>query len=558
MDTSDPPSRRPWSRLFPPLPFSSLVALLSNSLLSIASLVFINAATPFVLSLLLGIPSSRTGTVTGQGLLADELTALLAYLPAGKAADRWGVKCVAVFGHAVIAGALVLYVQARSVGELIAVRMLFAIGASSVVTTLSGLLTLFTSSSAHERVPLAPEALEEPIFDQDSSGNSDAERDDRGEADEETALLGGSRGGRTAEREEKKGSVGQLAGLMGFASGLGALLAVFGFLRLPTFFARHSSASPIGEPPAGDAETAQQALRYTFYVVAAVAAAESVLLALLLPASQRDAAPKPTASDGCGDAPQATRRRNSAGEVGKKVGRSVAGLFEGFRLATKSGEVTLGFLSSFASRAGAVIVTAYIPNFVNRYLTEHDLCDVPSALLLSATSPAQSCRRAYLLSSALTGVVQLLSLLLSPLVGYLSASPTLCSARNPRAAVLALSFLLGAASLAGFGALDDPTRGVAWAWAAGMGVAQAAGLVLSLALVTTGRHALEVKGEVKPGGEAVGALSGAYAMSGGLGILLVGSSAGWLFDLDSGAPFYLMAGVDCVVALGSAVVWLAS
>ena len=118
-----------------------------------------------------------------------------------------------------------------------------------------------------------------------------------------------------------------------------------------------------------------------------------------------------------------------------------------------------------------------------------------------------------MLSSILTGVVQLLSLLLSPLVGVVSSSPRLSSS-HPQALALALAFVLGAASFLGFALLPhdgDPRAGVSWLYVVGVGVAQAAGTVLSLALVTTGRCTVVAK----EGREVAGALSGAYGLSGG-------------------------------------------
>ncbi|GAA5876321.1 hypothetical protein JCM8547_008884 [Rhodosporidiobolus lusitaniae] len=489
----------------------ALVALISNALIAINSLVFINASSPFVLTTLLGVSSSRSGALVGTLLLADELTALAVYLPVGvwTARGRYGVKGVACAGHCVVALALVAYVQARNFGQLLVARVLFAVGAGTLVTTLSSMLSFVSA-------PLIPPD-HPPV---------------RVQPDEETALLCGTSGGSTAGGPAQVGCpvarkhpAGKLAGFMGFASGMGALLAVFVFLRLPTplsrFFASHYPSQP------SDA----LGLKATFYLVA--------LTSLV--------------------------------EAGKKIKAAMLELVEGFRLAAGSGEVALGYLSSFASRAQAIIITTYIPLLVNRYLTDHDLCD-PSSLLSLTTSSSplkQTCRRAYILSSILTGSVQLLSLLLSPLLGYLSSSSfsllrrrtslSLSSSSPPSpSAVLTLSFLLGSLAFLGFSLFPnggDPRASISWLYVVGMGIAQAAGVVLSLALVTTGSVGLSRR----EGKEVGGSLAGSYAVSGGLGILIVGSLSGFLFDhVSSGAPFMLMAAVDAIVALGSAVLWLRS
>ena len=198
-----------------------------------------------------------------------------------------------------------------------------------------------------------------------------------------------------------------------------------------------------------------------------------------------------------------------------------------------------------------------------------------------------SCRRAYIFASALTGSVQLLSLVLSPLIGYAASSSTSSRrTRHPQAALLGGASLLGAVAFVGYSALPndgDPRSGLTWLYAVGVGFAQAAGVVLSLALLTTGRGMVTARsddGSTAAGGrEIAGTLSGAYGFSGGepvpsayrapllkiahlpllhkgLGILAVGASAGFGFDkLWPGAPFALMAVIDLAVAVGAAALY---
>jgi hypothetical protein len=191
-----------------------------------------------------------------------------------------------------------------------------------------------------------------------------------------------------------------------------------------------------------------------------------------------------------------------------------------------------------------------------------------------------SCRQAYVLASILTGIVQLVTLLVSPLVGLVSASPLLSrNSRNPQAVLLAVSFSIGTLSSAGFALLPsgDPRSHLVWIYALGLGVAQAAGTVVSLALVTKGRGAIVAT----EGKEVGGSLSSAYSFTGGklvhchpfdpparlinllacrpgLGILSVGSTAGLLFDRWSSAPFSLLACVNLLVAIASLSAWFTS
>ncbi|GAA6050854.1 hypothetical protein JCM3770_005740 [Rhodotorula araucariae] len=483
-----------WLGLSPQARLGTIAALLSNALLVVCWLVLINSASPFVLSSLIHVPADHTGAITGRLLLADELTALSLYLPAGAVGGAVGTKWVAAAGHALVAAAFVAYVSARNVGELIAARVLFAIGGGSLVTTLSSIMSTLSA---------LPDAVEPACV----PGAAD-------DTDERSALLEGPSSARRtsapwATSSLRRNESARLGGVLGFASGLGALLAVFGFLRLPTLLSRFSS-----HP--GSTEALARALRQTFWIAAGVAALEGVFLAVVLP-----------------------------GTVAQVE------LVEGFRLAGKSGDVALGYAASFASRAQTIVVTAYIPLLINRYFLDHDLCG-PGALVHPATDP---CRQAYILASIMTGVIQLLSLLLSPLVGLASSSPLL-SSKHPQALALAIALALGSASFLGLALLPplgdgDPRSRLSWLYAVGIGAAQAAGIVLSLALVTTGRGSLTVR----EGREVAGALSGAYGFSGGLGILAIGSGAGFVYGRFQSAPFAAVAVVDAIVAVGAVVLW---
>lgn len=157
-----------------------------------------------------------------------------------------------------------------------------------------------------------------------------------------------------------------------------------------------------------------------------------------------------------------------------------------------------------------------------QYFSKYHLCDVTADDPL--VGGRDSCRRAYILASALTGSVQLLSLVLSPLIGYAASSSTNSRrTRHPQAALLGGASLLGAVAFSGYSALPndgDPRSGWTWLYAVGVGFAQAAGVVLSLALVTTGRGMVTARSDNRStaaagGREIAGTLSGAYGFSGG-------------------------------------------
>jgi len=127
MSEHSPSSSSSWLGLAPHIRPLQVIASLSTATFSISFLVFISAATPFVLSSLLHVPQRKLGDITGSLILADELTALALYLPIGVLSDRIGVRWVAGTGYAVVAVALVIYVQAVRVWELVLARILFAV-----------------------------------------------------------------------------------------------------------------------------------------------------------------------------------------------------------------------------------------------------------------------------------------------------------------------------------------------------------------------------------------------------------------------------------------------
>jgi MFS family permease len=120
------------------LPFSSSTTplqattyLLGISLFSISFLVFLNSSVSFVITDVIGIKEG-VGDIVGTLGFVDELVALVACPLWGLVSDRLGVRLVAVVGYAVIALALVVFVQARDVyPQLLLARILFALGATA-------------------------------------------------------------------------------------------------------------------------------------------------------------------------------------------------------------------------------------------------------------------------------------------------------------------------------------------------------------------------------------------------------------------------------------------
>lgn len=135
----------------------------------------------------------------------------------------------------------------------------------------------------------------------------------------------------------------RLSAYLGVASGLGALLAVFLYLRLPPFLGFAGAGSTVE----GGTATG---LKRTFYLVACVACVNAAIAYLGLPSTQR-------VLERPGEAQAADRKASM-----NVVFREMANLMRGFRLATKNKQVALGYASGFIARA-QVITTTYVGRF---------------------------------------------------------------------------------------------------------------------------------------------------------------------------------------------------
>lgn len=111
------------------LPTLPLIALLSTAFFSISFLVFLNAASAFVLTTLLAVPLNRVGQVSGNLILLDEIWSLLLVLVYGVVIDAGedNLRRVAVLGHAVVGMALVGFVSAGNLPWLFLARLVYAV-----------------------------------------------------------------------------------------------------------------------------------------------------------------------------------------------------------------------------------------------------------------------------------------------------------------------------------------------------------------------------------------------------------------------------------------------
>jgi MFS family permease len=118
---------------------------LAIAFFSISMITFVSIGQAYILNQNLGIPTHHQGTISGDLVFWTEIVTLLLFGPAGALMDRIGRKPVYSIGFLVLALAYILYPSAKSVAELTAYRMIYAVG---VVAVTSGLATVLVDYPA--------------------------------------------------------------------------------------------------------------------------------------------------------------------------------------------------------------------------------------------------------------------------------------------------------------------------------------------------------------------------------------------------------------------------
>lgn len=233
--------------------------------------------------------------------------------------------------------------------------------------------------------------------------------------------------------------------------------------------------------------------------------------------------------------------------------------------------ITLGYVGGFVARASTVAISLFIPLFVNTFFISNGFCQG------SPNDPSpelkEECRAAYVLSSILTGVAQLVALICAPIFGYLSHRP---GKANWPIIVSTVSGMVGYIILPQLSSPEiknvDGRGGTPAVFlvVALLGVSQIGAIVCSLGSLGQGILAVELprtarrEPSIAPDEDESteaeplirissqedsvartrlkGSIAGVYSLCGGAAILLLTKLGGYMFDkLSTGAPFYMMA-----------------
>lgn len=563
---------------------------------SIAFLVYLNSSVSFVITDLIG-REKGVGDAVGTLGFADELLALIACPLWGLLSDRIGVRYVCVMGYAIIALALVLFVQAHNVyPQLLLGRLFFSIGGAAASTMVTAVLPAVSSDEQ-----IQPE--HEPVDRNHTSSPS---------INSELTITPTRYRHRMPPRpktaaKSSYGSTSRVAGFVGMFTGCGALIALLLFLPLPARF-QHSGLSP------------GRALQYSFYIVAAIA----LFLSIWCFFGLRNLAAEKKSST---TSPTPHKHTHPNPTPPKHLNYLLLNLRTALTASLTNPSIALGYLGGFVARASSVGISLFIPLLVNALFRDSHLCK-PATDQPSSSSPHPyehdpnglpdlklACPRAYIVAASLTGAAETMALIAAPLFGYFSAR---CKQR--RGIPMMVAAAAGVVGYPLFVAEFDPhdelkaKRGMAFLAVALVGISQIGAIVCSLGVLSAGvleagaadadahqppdvsngssgpphHHSaangvtdveapaltaptespserdallptpnntntdptisLSSTAQPPPLTHLKGAIAGIYSFWGGLAILLLTKLGGSLFDSVSvGAPFYILAGFNAVL-----------
>ncbi|UNI14021.1 hypothetical protein JDV02_000704 [Purpureocillium takamizusanense] len=374
------------------------------------------------------------------------------------------------------------------------------------------------------------------------------------------------------EAASKAGRPSALAGFVGLFTGCGALVALALFLPLPARFGEIDGVTP-GE-----------AVSYSFYVVGAVSLVVAIFVFFGLRNLQGEEGKgwkvllgiAKDRHDGF-ERLEMDRRQGSR----KQIIPYLHLMKDSVLLGVTDSRIALGYMGGFVARASTVAISLFIPLFVNTYFISNGYCQG------SPNDPSpelkKECRAAYVLSSILTGVAQLMGLLCAPLFGYLSGRTGRVNYPIIVATVFGMTGYLILPHLSSPEIKNVEGRGgtpAIFLVVALIGISQIGAIVCSLGSLGQGVLAAELPRPARrepslapEEDEATeseplirlsaaadsasrvrlkGSIAGVYSLCGGAAILILTKLGGFLFDrVSTGAPFYMMAAFNGILLVAS-------
>lgn len=358
------PSKWGPARLMPGIKPRNMTVYVIAGLFAMLFSTFVPQAQPFLLTEILHIPESQQGVLSGYLGLAATIVGLIVPGIWGALSDKIGRRIVYGLGFLISALGIAIYPLAGTVVALYACRSLFAAGSQASQTMSTALLADYVDNK------------------------------DRGKA----------------------------YGIVAMASGVGALLTVFVFLKLPSIFMNNG-------------QSAQMAARYTYWIVALIGiVAMGIVLAGLAGKSRK----------------QAEEKRNliTIARDALKAAREDSGIF-------------LAYGVTFAATGAITVIGTFFTLWIMTYGTTE-----------GGLTSAEALARAGMIM----GITQVMGLISAPLFGVISD-------RIPRILAVALSAGLTAVVYAATLLIQNPLSGMMIVLGLFLGLVQISGVITGGALI---------------------------------------------------------------------------
>merc|ERR1712070_1312567 len=301
----------------------------------------------------------------------------------GLLSDRIGVRRVAVTGYIIVGASLILLVKSTNVyPELLLGRLGFSLGGAACSTMVTAVLPAMVAKrtdSDIEEAGAAPKNVHNEEGHAAANGHAarliEEERPSRNgsighgpspSVSSEITITPGrySSQSRTRSRDERHeaattpddsasdatSGTSQLAGLVGFFTGAGALVALLLFLPLPAYFQDRGEDRP-------------QSVRISFYIFGGLRN---------LPGENEK-----SFSNLWRQPYDETTHRDERGQLHITLTPAPSYLklvAESLKLGFTDPSIGLGYLGGFVARASSVGISLFIPLFVNAYFVRNGLC----------------------------------------------------------------------------------------------------------------------------------------------------------------------------------------
>ena len=525
----------------------NFIAYLLACLFTISIFVFFNSMQTFVLSLILQVPNTRLASTGGSLVFFDQLLSILLLGSWGIVSDKMGRRVIFSLGFIIMGISMMGFSFARTVyPELLLWRLLFAIGAAAA----SGMITAVLADYV-------------------------------------------------AERDK-----GKVSGLVGMMSGVGALIGVFIFGGMPPFIHSYEGnlikclnytylsigaftvcfgivlAFALKAPVDGDIFSVSYWKKSKHHQSADFLNSNPSLsqdLGDYVPVrkdnvngaisnddtaayidSDMEKCPHPISKDmPASSCPfsGATRSMNTGTGDDERMGCTMPGALEhpdlsqrsfwslareGFLLGLKNPSLLLAYFGGFIARGDSIIITLFLPLWINRYYIENGTCSPITDSSLNPgefKDPTRGCDIAFTKAFMYSGIAQTFALIAAPVFGLLSD-------RLSKTWIFLVAALFSFLGYFPLSFIDDPVQNkLMFLLMVVLGIGEIGMIVTSLSLAT-----YQMPKEVR------GSVAGCYSLFGGLGILIMTSLGGLLADSWINGPFFVVGTMSGLAVIVSGVV----